>query len=88
MIAPMSTMLRMIDITGKGSSTAALTFIRSEIWLYPRASVYPVLECLSPKRQVAVSNTSQMGFNPMRPDKATEILLLSAENSATRGEKP
>jgi sugar-specific transcriptional regulator TrmB len=53
----------------------------------PRASVYPVLERLSQKQLVSVSNTSPKRFNPMRPDKAIELLLLSVENDAARAKK-
>jgi HTH-type transcriptional regulator, sugar sensing transcriptional regulator len=53
----------------------------------PRASVYPVLERLSQKQLVTVSNTSPKRFNPMCPDKAIEILLLSVENDAARAKK-
>jgi HTH-type transcriptional regulator, sugar sensing transcriptional regulator len=53
----------------------------------PRASVYPVLERLSQKQLVSVSNTSPKRFNPVSPDKAIENLLFSVENDAARAKK-
>ena len=53
----------------------------------PRASVYPVLERLSQKQLVSVSNTSPKRFNPERPDDAIECLLHSVENDAARAKK-
>ncbi|MDD1706106.1 MAG: TrmB family transcriptional regulator, partial [Methanoregulaceae archaeon] len=53
----------------------------------PRASVYPVLERLSQKQLVSVSNTSPKRFNPERPDEAIESLLRSVENDANRAKK-
>jgi len=53
----------------------------------PRASVYPVLERLSQKQLVSVSNTSPKRFNPERPDEAIESLLRSVENDAIRAKK-
>jgi sugar-specific transcriptional regulator TrmB len=53
----------------------------------PRASVYPVLERLSQKQLVSVSNASPKRFNPERPDEAIESLLRSVENDATRAKK-
>lgn len=50
----------------------------------PRASVYPVLERLSQKQLVSVSNTSPRRFNPERPDDAIESLLSSVEHDAAR----
>jgi HTH-type transcriptional regulator, sugar sensing transcriptional regulator len=68
------------------SSGATATRIH-ELSGVPRASVYPVLEHLSQKQLVSVSNTSPKRFNPMHPDKAIEILLLSVENDAARAKK-
>ena len=44
MIAPISTTIIRIDVTGEGSSTTTLTFIVSEIWLFPSASRYRISE--------------------------------------------
>jgi predicted transcriptional regulator len=48
----------------------------------PRASVYPVLERLSQKRLVSISNTSPKRFSPAKPDDAIEHLLHSIESDA------
>jgi len=48
----------------------------------PRASVYPVLERLSQKRLVSVSNTSPKRFSPVKPDEAIRHLLQSIESDA------
>jgi predicted transcriptional regulator len=48
----------------------------------PRASVYPVLERLSQKRLVSISNTSPKRFSPTKPDDAIEQLLQSIESDA------
>lgn len=53
----------------------------------PRASVYPVLERLSQKQLVWVSNTSPKRFNPVGPDKAIETLLRSVESDAARAKE-
>jgi sugar-specific transcriptional regulator TrmB len=53
----------------------------------PRASVYPVLERLSQKQLISVSNTSPKRFNPERPDEAIESLLRSVESDAARAKK-
>ncbi len=53
----------------------------------PRASVYPVLERLSQKQLISISNTSPKRFNPERPDEAIESLLRLVENDATRAKK-
>jgi sugar-specific transcriptional regulator TrmB len=53
----------------------------------PRASVYPVLERLSQKHLVSVSNTSPKRFNPVKPDEAIDHLLQSIESDATRAKK-
>ncbi|NYT06959.1 MAG: TrmB family transcriptional regulator [Methanomicrobiales archaeon] len=50
----------------------------------PRASVYPVLERLSQKHLVSVSNTSPKRFNPVKPDDAIDLLMRSIESDATR----
>jgi len=50
----------------------------------PRASVYPVLERLSQKRLVSISNTSPKRFSPVKPDEAIEQLLHSIESDAAQ----
>jgi sugar-specific transcriptional regulator TrmB len=50
----------------------------------PRASVYPVLERLSQKHLVSVSNTTPKRFNPVKPDDAIDLLMRSIETDATR----
>ncbi len=50
----------------------------------PRASVYPVLERLSQKRLVSISNTSPKRFSPVKPDEAIEQLLQSIESDAAQ----
>ena len=58
-----------------------------EISGVPRASVYPVLERLSQKHLVSVSNTSPKRFNPVKPDVAIDHLMRSIESDATRAKK-
>ncbi len=53
----------------------------------PRASVYPVLERLSQKHLVSVSNTSPKRFNPVKPEEAIDHLMRSIETDATRAKK-
>ncbi len=50
----------------------------------PRASVYPVLERLSQKHLVSVSNTTPKRFNPVKPDDAIDLLMRSIESDAAR----
>lgn len=50
----------------------------------PRASVYPVLERLSQKHLVSVSNTTPKRFNPVKPDDAIDLLMRSIESDATK----
>jgi predicted transcriptional regulator len=50
----------------------------------PRASVYPVLERLSQKRLVSISNTSPKRFSPVKPDEAIDQLLYSIESDASQ----
>jgi len=50
----------------------------------PRASVYPVLERLSQKHLVSISNTTPKRFNPVKPDDAIDLLMRSIESDATR----
>ena len=50
----------------------------------PRASVYPVLERLSQKSLVSISQSTPKRFNPVKPDDAVNSLLRLIESDATR----
>ena len=50
----------------------------------PRASVYPVLERLSQKLLVSVSNTTPKRFNPVKPNEAIDLLMRSIESDAAK----
>ena len=58
-----------------------------EISGVPRASVYPVLDRLTQKNLVSVSNTSPKRFDAIAPDEGITNLLTHIESSADEAKK-